>query len=146
MSAVRVDAVAEPLIRLRAVHHLEKGYIVVFAGGTGNPYVTTDYPAVQRALEVRADALLAAKHGTDGVYTADPRREARARRYRTIGYDEVIRQDLRVLDQAAVLLARDHQLPVHLFDFALPGAMARICQGEDVGTLIAGDGPGEIAP
>jgi uridylate kinase len=146
MSAVRVDAVAEPFIRLRAIHHLEKGYIVVFAGGTGNPYVTTDYPAVQRALEVRADALLAAKHGTDGVYTADPRREARARRYQTIGYDEVIRQDLRVLDQAAVLLARDHQLPVHLFDFALPGAMARICQGEDVGTLIAGNGPGDLVP
>src|SRR6185503_20937302 len=129
--------VAEPFIRLRAIRHLEHGYIVVLAAGTGNPYVTTDYPAVQRALELRAEALLSAKNGIDGIYTADPRRDPGAQRYRSIEYDTVIRQNLRALDQSAVLLARDHNLPIHLFDFDAPGAMRRICQDEDVGTIIA---------
>jgi uridylate kinase len=136
MTAIPINTVAEPFIRLRAVRHLDHGCIVVLAAGTGNPYVTTDYPAVQRALELRAEALLAAKHGIDGLYTADPRREPSARRYRTVGYDSVIRENLRALDQSAVLLARDHELPIHIFDFDAPGVMLRICQGEDVGTLI----------
>jgi uridylate kinase len=137
MTAIPINTVAEPFIRLRAIRHLEHGCIVVLAAGTGNPYVTTDYPAVQRALELRAEALLAAKHGIDGLYTADPRREPSARRYRTVDYDSVIRENLRALDQSAVLLARDHQLPIHIFDFDAPGVMRRICQGEDVGTLIS---------
>jgi uridylate kinase len=140
MTAIPINAVAEPYIRLRAISHLEHGRIVVLVAGTGNPYVTTDYPAVQRALELRAEALLAAKNGVDGIYTADPRRDPQARRYRALGYDTVIREDLRALDQSAVLLARDHALPVHVFDFDRQGAMRRICQGEDLGTLI---GPGE---
>lgn len=140
MTAIPIDTVAEPFIRLRAIRHLEHGYIVVLAAGTGNPYVTTDYPSVQRALELRAEAILAAKNGIDGVYTADPHRDPAARRYKQINYDTVIRENLRALDQSAVLLARDHGLPIHVFDFDTPGTMGQICQGEDVGTLISQDG------
>lgn len=137
MTAIPINAVAEPFIRLRAIRHLEHGHLVVLAAGTGNPYVTTDYPAVQRALELRAEALLAAKNGVDGVYTSDPRRDSAARRYQAVAYDTVIQQDLKALDQSAVLLARDHNLPIHVFDFDAPGAMRRICTGEHVGTIIA---------
>lgn len=136
MTAIPINAVAEPYIRLRAVRHLEHNYTVILVAGTGNPYVTTDYPAVQRALEVRAEAILAAKNGTDGVYTADPQTDPSAQRYRAVNYDTVIQQNLRALDQSGVLLARDHSLPVHVFDFDVAGAMNRICNGEDVGTLI----------
>jgi uridylate kinase len=136
MTAIPINAVAEPYIRLRAIRHLDHQVIVVLAAGTGNPYVTTDYPAVQRALELRAEALLAAKHGTDGVYTGDPRRDPAARRYSSIAYDTVIVDNLQVLDQAAVLLARDYNLPVHVFSFDRQGAMLAICAGQHVGTLI----------
>jgi uridylate kinase len=142
MTAIPINAVAEPYIRLRAIRHLEHHALIILAGGTGNPYVTTDYPAVQRALELRAEVLLAAKHGTDGLYTADPRQDPAAQRYRTVSYDTVIRQNLKALDQSAVLLARDHNLPIHLFNFETPGAMLKICKGEDVGTLI--DNVGDI--
>jgi uridylate kinase len=140
MSAIPISSVAEPFIRLRAIRHLEHGYIVVMAAGTGNPYVTTDYPSAQRALELRAEALLVAKQGTDGIYTGDPRKELSARRYRKIDYDTVIHQNLRALDQSAVLLARDHKLPIHVFDFNKVGAMRRICEGDDEGTLISKHG------
>jgi uridylate kinase len=136
MTALPIPSVAEPFIRLRAVRHLERHSIVILAGGSGNPYVTTDYPSVMRALELRARALLAAKDGTDGLYTDDPKRNPAARRFRTVSYDTVIRNNLQALDQAAVILARDHHLPVHLFDFDSPGAMVRICQGEEIGTLM----------
>jgi uridylate kinase len=136
MTAIPIDTVAEPFIRLRAIRHLEQGYIVILAAGTGNPYVTTDYPSVQRALELRAEAILAAKNGVDGVYTADPNRDSTARRFKQINYDTVILKNLKALDQSAVLLARDHGLPVHVFDFDMPGIMCQICKGEDVGTLI----------
>jgi len=136
MTALPINTVAEPFLRLRALRHLEHQAIVVLAAGTGNPYVTTDYPAVQRALELHADALLSAKNGIDGIYTADPHRDPTARRYRTISYDRVIRDNLQALDQSAVLLARDHRLPIHVFDFDAPRAMLDICSGEQVGTQI----------
>lgn len=136
MTAIPINSVAEPYIRLRAVRHLEHQAIVVLAAGTGNPYVTTDYPAAQRALELRADALLAAKNGTDGIYTGDPRQDPSARRYSTISYDTVIARNLRILDQSAVLLARDNALPIHVFDFDAPGAMLQISRGERIGTFI----------
>jgi uridylate kinase len=139
MTAIPINAVAEPYIRLRAIRHLERGAIVVLAAGTGNPYVTTDYPAIQRALELRAEALLAAKYGTDGIYTSDPRQDSQARRYHTISYDRVIADNLRVLDQSAVLLARDHDMPIHVFNFDAAGAMLRICRGEHIGTRIGGE-------
>ena len=137
MSAIAIDQVVEPYVRPKALQYLEEGKVVIFAGGTGQPFMTTDYPAVQRAIEVRAQALLSAKSGTDGIYTADPNQDPTARRYSEISYDSVVRQNLRALDQAAVLLARDNRLRLHVFSFDHPDAMYRLCQGEDVGTLIA---------
>jgi uridylate kinase len=136
LTAIPINAIAEPYIRLRAIHHLENGIIVLLCAGTGNPYVTTDYPAVQRALELRADALLAAKNGIDGVYTSDPNKDPAARRYQAVSYDRVLADNLHALDQSAVLLARDYHLPIHVFDFDEPGLMLRICCGEDIGTRI----------
>lgn len=136
MTAIPMASITEPYIRLRAIKHLEKGYLVVFAAGTGQPFVTTDYPAVQRAIEVRAEVILAAKQGVHGVYTADPKGDPTARRFRTLPYDEVLARGLRVMDQAAFILARDHRLPIHVFDAGAPGAMRAICEGAEVGTLI----------
>lgn len=139
MTAIPTPSVAEPYIRLRAIHHMEKGYLVILAGGNGQPYVTTDYPSVQRAVELRAEVILAAKQGVSGVFTADPRRDPGARRYRTASYEELLRSEAQVMDQSAFILARDYGIPLHLFDFAEKGAMRRICEGEQVGTFI---GPG----
>ena len=137
MTAFPIPSMAEPFIRLRALSHLERDRLVLLAGGIGQPYVTTDYPAVQRAIELRADAILLAKHGTDGIYDRDPRREAGAHRYDSLGYKDVLERDLRVMDQAAIVLARDHELPLHVFDFDDPGAISAICQGENRGTYIS---------
>jgi len=137
MTAIPMNTIAEPFVRLKGIQHLENGHVVVLAAGTGNPYVTTDYPSVQRALELRAEVLLAAKNGTDGIYTADPNQNATARKYIQINYDTVIQKNLRVLDQSAVLLARDNGLPIHVFNFDSPEIMGRICKGEDLGTLIS---------
>lgn len=139
MTSVPINAVAEPYIRLRAIHHLEKGYIVIFAGGNGQPYVTTDYPSVQRALETRSEAIFVAKHGVDGVFDGDPRHDQKARLYASLTYNDVVRNDLRVMDQSAIILARDHGLPLHVFNFEEKGSMRRICDGENVGTIIAPD-------
>lgn len=136
MSAVPAERVAEPFIHLRAIRHMEKGYIVVFAGGIGQPYVTTDYATVQRALQVEADAILVAKHGVDGVYTGDPHIDREAKRFRTLSYDDFVQRDLRVMDQSALLLARDHGLPIHIFNFERKGSIQRVCLGEDVGTAL----------
>jgi uridylate kinase len=137
MTSVPMNAIAEPYIRLRAIHHLEKGYIVILAGGTGQPYVTTDYPAVQRALELRCDAILMAKHGVNGVYNADPKKDPNARRYTTISYDDILKNNLKVMDQSAFILARDYHLPIHLFDFDRAGSMKQICLGENIGTYVS---------
>lgn len=139
MTAIPINTVAEPFIRLRAIRHLEHGHIVVLAAGTGNPYVTTDYPSVQRALELRAEVLLAAKNGIDGIYTDDPRSNSSAQRYSQINYDTVIQNKLQALDQSAVLLARDHDLPIYVFNFDTPDIMCQICKGENAGTLINND-------
>jgi uridylate kinase len=139
MSAIQINQIAEPYIRLRAARHLDKGSIVILVGGIGQPYVTTDYPSVQRAAEIQCEAILAAKHGVDGIYTADPKKDPSAKRYRSLSYDDVIAKDLRVMDQSAMLLARDHNLPIHLFNFDQAGSIARILKGEDVGTYV---GPG----
>ncbi len=137
MTAIPVASVAEPYIRLRAVHHLEKGYIVIFAGGNGQPFVTTDYPSVQRAIETGCDALLVAKQGVDGVLHADPRKDKTARRFVSLHYNGVLSRDLRVMDQAAFILARDYELPMHVFNFDQPGSMKAICQGIHRGTYIS---------
>lgn len=136
MTSIPIAAVAEPYIRLRAIHHLEKGYIVIFAGGNGQPFVTTDYPSVQRALETGCDAILAAKQGVNGVYTGDPKLTDGAKMYRELNYNDVVKNNLMVMDQSALLLARDYDLPVHIFNFDEAGVMKRICTGEHTGTII----------
>lgn len=139
MTAIPIASVAEPYIRLRAIHHLEKGYLVIFAGGNGQPYVTTDYPSVQRAIEVNCDALLVAKQGVDGVYDADPKQDKEARQFASLHYNDVLRHNLKVMDQSAFILARDYGLPMHVFNFDKPGAMRDICEGKPVGTFISGE-------
>jgi uridylate kinase len=136
MTAMPITSVAEPFIRLRAVTHLSRGKIVVLAGGIGQPYVTTDYPAVQRALELEADALLVAKHGVDGVYDSDPKKNPSAKKYATLTYDEAIAADIRVMDTSAFVLANEQGLTMHVFDVAALGVMRAICQGEELGTRI----------
>jgi uridylate kinase len=136
MTAIPIDRVAEPFIRLRAVHHLEKGAMLILACGIGQPFLTTDYPSVQRALELDADGLLVAKHGVDGVYDSDPDVNPGARRFERLTYDEVLDNRLGVMDQSAFILARDHGMPLHVFDIEQPGLMAAICKGEHHGTVI----------
>jgi uridylate kinase len=137
MTAMPMESVAEPFIRLRAVRHLGRGLIVLLAGGIGQPYVTTDYPAVQRALELDADALLVAKHGVDGVYDSDPRVNPEATRYPYLTYDEALAARVRVMDTSAFVLASEQGLTMHVFDVAAVGVMRRICEGEDLGTRIS---------
>ncbi len=137
MTAVPIHSVAEPFIRLRAAHHLGRGLIVLLAGGIGQPYVTTDYPAVQRALELDADALLVAKRGVDGVYDSDPHENPAAIRYSRLTYDEALAAGVRVMDTSAFVLANEHSLTMHVFDVAATGAMRRICEGADLGTRIS---------
>jgi uridylate kinase len=137
MTAVPMQSVAEPFIRLRAHRHLERGVIVLLAGGIGQPYVTTDYPSVQRALELDADALLVAKRGVDGVYDSDPHTNPGAKRYAKLTYAEALAQDVRVMDTSALVLANEQDLRIHVFDVAVPGLMSAICTGTDVGTSIS---------
>jgi uridylate kinase len=139
MTAIPMQSVAEPFIRLRAIRHLEQGRIVLLAGGIGQPYVTTDYPAVQRALELDASALLVAKRGVDGVYDRDPRTEPHAVRYTRLTYAEALDKGLQVMDTSAFVLANEQSLTMHVFDVAGQGVMRKICEGADLGTLIAVD-------
>jgi uridylate kinase len=140
MTSIPVTALAEPYIRLRAVHHLEKGSIVIFGGGNGQPFVTTDYPSVQRAIETNCDAIFVAKQGVEGVYTGDPKINKDAKMYKHLEYNDVVKNNIMVMDQSALLLARDYLLPVHVFNFDREGAMAGIIQGNHVGTLISSKG------
>lgn len=136
MTAIPMQSVAEPFIRLRAISHLEQRRIVILAGGIGQPFVTTDYPSVQRALELEADALLVAKRGIDAVYDKDPNLHADATRYDRLTYEEAIRMGIRVMDTSAFVLAGEQHLTMHVFDVGKGLLMKRICQGENIGTLI----------
>jgi uridylate kinase len=136
MTAIAIQSVAEPFIRLRALRHLEDGRLVLLAGGIGQPYVTTDYPAVQRALELDADALLVAKRGVDGVYDSDPRHNPEAVRYTQLTYDQALAAGVRVMDTSAFVLANEHGLTMHVFDVAAVGVMRQIAEGKDLGTRI----------
>jgi uridylate kinase len=138
LSALEIQSVAEPYIRRRAVRHLEKGRVIVFAGGTGNPYFTTDTAAVLRAAEVDAEIILMAKQGVDGVYDDDPKKNADAVRYDHLSYDEAIRKNLRVMDQTAIALCRENDLPIIVFDMNTPGNIRRVASGEEVGTRVGG--------
>ncbi len=136
-SAISVSQVAENFIRRRAIRHLEKGRVVVFAAGTGNPFFTTDTAAVLRALEIDAKALVKATK-VDGVYDKDPKRFPDAKRYDTISFDEAINKRLAVMDQTAFTMCQEHSLPVIVLDFNKPGALLRAIQGSDEGTLVGG--------
>lgn len=137
-SAITITAVAEPFIRRRAIRHLEKGRIVVFGAGTGNPYFTTDTAAVLRALEIDADALVKATK-VDGVYDKDPKKHSDAVKYDTVDYETTISKQLAVMDQTAFTMCREHRLPVIVLDFNQPGTMVRAVSGEAVGTLVGGE-------
>lgn len=139
MSALKVNDVCEDYIRRRAVRHLEKRRLVIFAAGTGNPFFTTDSGAALRAIEIGADLLLKATK-VDGVYDKDPKKHPDAVRLDTLTYDQVISRNLQVMDTAAFALCRDARLPLRIFDMAEPGVLLRILRGESIGTLVrAGD-------
>jgi uridylate kinase len=137
MSAIEMPKVAEPYIRRRAERHLEKGRVVILAGGTGNPFFTTDTAAALRAAEIEAQAILKGTHsGVDGVYTADPKLDRSATRYERISHMEVITQGLKVMDATAITFCMDKELPIVVFDLLAPGNVRSILRGEPVGTLV----------
>ena len=136
-TAISITAVAEPYIRRRALRHLEKGRVVLFAAGTGNPYFSTDTAAALRAVEIDADALLMAKNAIDGVYDSDPRQNPFARRLDQISYIEALNMGLKVMDSTALSLCMDNKLPIVVFDLATEGNIRRAIEGEPIGTLVA---------
>jgi uridylate kinase len=135
MSALKINQVCEDYIRRRAVRHLEKGRVVIFAAGTGNPFFTTDSAASLRGIEINADLLLKATK-VDGVYDSDPVKNPDAKRYDELGYDEVLSQKLAVMDATAIVLCRDNHLPLRVFNIFNRGDLSRIVAGEDIGTLV----------
>jgi uridylate kinase len=135
LSALEIPAVCELYIRRRAVRHLEKGRVVIFAGGTGNPYFSTDTAAALRAAEIHAEVVLKATK-VDGVYSADPEKDEDARRYERLGYAEVIQKSLAFMDQTAIALCRENDLPIVVFDMTVPGNIRKVVAGESVGTRV----------
>jgi uridylate kinase len=135
-SAIVVQAVAEPYIRRRAIRHLEKGRVVIFAAGTGNPYMTTDTAAALRAIEINADVLLMAKNKVDGVYDSDPLTNSGAKKYDQISYLDALKKRLEVMDSTALSLCMDNNLPIRVFDLQAPNSIERVIAGELVGTLV----------
>ena len=138
-SAINVQQVAEPYIRRRAIRHLEKGRVVIFAAGTGNPYMTTDTAAALRAIEIDAGVLLMAKHRTDGVYDADPNKEPAARRFDSVSYMEAISRRLAVMDSTALSLCMENDLPIIVFDLAGEDSIVRAVRGERIGTFVGSE-------
>jgi uridylate kinase len=135
-TAIAMPQVAESFIRLKAIRHLEKGRVVIFGGGTGNPHVTTDTAAALRAAEIKADAILMAKNNVDGIYDEDPRSNPDAKKINYITFDQLIRQGLKVMDPAAVSLCQQNNIPIIVFDFARAGGIKQIVQGDKIGTLV----------
>jgi uridylate kinase len=135
MTAIEMQRIAEPYIRRRAIRHLEKGRVVIFVAGTGNPYFTTDTAAALRAMEIGADVILKATK-VDGVYTADPVRVRGAKRFASVRYIDVLKRGLKVMDATAVSLCMDNKLPIIVFDMNRPGNIRRVVQGERVGTVV----------
>jgi uridylate kinase len=138
MSAIRINQVCEDYIRRRAVRHLEKGRVVIFAAGTGNPFFTTDTAASLRAIEINADLLLKATK-VNGVYSDDPVKNPKATRYARLTFDKVLSDRLNVMDATAVVMCRDNRLPLRVFNLNTPGDLPRVVRGEDVGTLVTFD-------
>jgi uridylate kinase len=136
MTAIRMEEVAEPFIRRRAIRHLEKGRCVVFAAGTGNPYFSTDTAAVLRAIQMKADVIIKAT-SVDGVYSADPKKDTKATKYDRISYKDVMVEELRVMDQTAITLCKENSLPLIVLNIHTPGIVAAALRGESVGTLVS---------
>ncbi len=136
-SAIKMEQVAEPYIRRRAMRHLEKGRVVIFGAGTGNPYFTTDTAGSLRAIEIGADAILKGTR-VDGIYSADPEKDKLATKYETITFANCIARNLRVMDMTAFTLCMENQLPIIVFDMDTPGTLLRVITGEKVGTLVTG--------
>ncbi len=135
-SAISIQAIAEPYIRRRAIRHLEKGRVVIFAAGTGNPYMTTDTAAALRAIEIGADVLLMAKNKVDGVYDSDPKVNSKAKRFDKLTYLDALRMRLEVMDSTALSLCMDNKLPIIVFDLRAPRSLERVVVGELIGTLV----------
>ena len=135
MSAVRINEVCEEYIRRRAVRHLEKGRVTVFAAGTGNPFFTTDTAASLRAIEINADILLKATK-VNGIYTADPMKDPTAKKYECLTFEKVLADRLNVMDATAIVMCRENDLPLRVFDLTVPGELLRIVRGEQIGTLV----------
>ena len=136
MSAIKINQVCEDFIRRRAIRHLEKGRVVIFAAGTGNPFFTTDSAAALRAIEVGAQLLLKATK-VDGIFSADPKLDPAATLYDTLTFNEVLQRELKVMDTSAFSLCRDHGIPLRIYNMTVPGNLMRIVHGEDIGTLVA---------
>lgn len=136
-TAIAMNSIAENYIRRRAMRHLEKGRVVIFGGGTGNPFFTTDTAAALRASEMDCSIVLMAKNGIDGVYDSDPKVNPNALRFEKLSYDDVLHKDLKVVDTSAIALCRDNKIPLVVFDFSRPGAIRDIVYGADVGTVIS---------
>ncbi len=135
-SALEIKQIAEPYIRHKAIRHLEKGRVVIFAAGTGNPFFTTDTAAALRASEINADAMLMAKNGVDGVYNDDPRINPNAKKLDNIKYSDIIKNDLKVMDASACSLCEQNNIPIVVFDFAAKGSLMKIIKGEKIGTFV----------
>jgi uridylate kinase len=136
-SAIKMEQIAEPYIRRRAIRHVEKGRVVIFGAGTGNPYFTTDTAGVLRAIEIKADVILKGTR-VDGIYSEDPERNPKAQKYDKISFNECIQRNLRVMDMTAFTLCMENDLPIVVFDMNKPGNLRRVVTGEKVGTLVAG--------
>jgi len=137
LTAIKMEQICEPFIRRRAVRHLEKGRIVIFGAGTGNPYFTTDTAASLRAVEINADVVMKGTR-VDGIYTADPLKDPDAIRYDEITFDEVYKKNLNVMDMTAFTLCQENNLPIIVFDMNKPGNLMRLVDGEPIGTLVKG--------
>jgi len=138
-TAITMNEIAEPYIRFKAIRHLEKGRVVIFAAGTGNPFFTTDTAAALRAAEIDAEAMLMAKNKVDGVYDKDPRKYSDAKKYDKLTYDEMMLKDLKVIDSTAISLCRNNNIPILVFDFAGKGSIEKILEGKKIGTYVGGN-------
>ena len=135
LTAIKMEQIAEPYIRRKAIRHLQKGRVVIFGGGTGNPYFTTDTAATLRAIEIEADVILKGTR-VDGIYTADPEKDKTAKMYDSISFDEVYEKGLKVMDLTAFTLCKENNLPIKVFNINLSGNLRKICSGKKVGTLV----------
>jgi uridylate kinase len=143
-TAIKMEQIAEPFIRRRAVRHLEKGRVVIFGAGTGNPYFTTDTAAALRAIEIDAEVLVMGKNGVDGIYDADPRLTPNARRFATITYRQVHERNLRIMDMTAITLCQENKLPIAVFDMSVQGNLKRLVMGDPIGTVVSDAGNGVL--